>query len=275
MEHDSRLAQGFEKEIVEQDSLDLEGFSELMADITQAEGYVLESEGDRTTPNLPQKELEIESPLTPPSKQHEQIDKHVSFEVDLQKYVQPHLTDDLKKSSLQDLLDEEHLGEMASLALERVEKTIKEEMIQPADITARVKVPQLSKVAVRPPWKFNLLDERRHFDPLSALLKKHLDQRHEVRLAHKQERELTWAPFPVVSEDFGLEDFPQTTEELQDVFRQPDPGLRSEELLWKPAGLRLLDAVDKDDEELAASEELLYEHQDGLLLGGQHIVKES
>ena len=176
--------------------------------------------------------------------------KHACFEVDPDKHANPLLTSEDDKILLESLLDDDHLEDVASPALDQIATTIQDEEIQSDGIIARVRVPELIDVVFQPPWNCRSPQCKPNQDmggSLTVLLNKNTKQR-EVRIPPKLERDMIWAPFSMDINQAGHEDFPTSDVYLETLLKDPGASLQSDEMLWKPDGLRILDQEEEEPE---------------------------
>ena len=148
----------------------------------------------------------------------------------------------LKINKFQDLLEDKHLGNMARLALERIDKEIKEEQLSDRHIVPMLAVPDLQPVELNIPWE---KDESRQpsketSDPhylLADLLSQYQDNTSHVGSG---DSDLRWVPCSLPKTNVETrETIADEDHYLVKALKPPSRILQSSELLWKPGKLRV------------------------------------
>ncbi|KAL9625164.1 MAG: hypothetical protein Q9160_000565 [Pyrenula sp. 1 TL-2023] len=101
-------------------------------------------------------------------------------------------SDDLRVDKLEDLLDDENLGQVARLALEKINTEIAHEPIDRVDVLGRVNVPTLDPIKTEPPWKLDIASQ---YPPMLADLR-NKSKHDQQRIQDEVEPSLCWVPFP-------------------------------------------------------------------------------
>lgn len=140
-----------------------------------------------------------------------------------------------------DLLDDDFLGEMAHLASQKIEEQLEQENLRTVEIMA-VEVPALESTM-----------PDKHRKALDISLMKDSLLRRTFAMDPKSERNLPWTPFPSELASVKFDGAPDPCEDAYltntlSEFRSKIV-IKSQDLLWKPDGLRILHGEDNTDDE--------------------------
>ena len=120
-------------------------------------------------------------------------------------------------------------------------KTVMSEAIGVNDAALRVEVPQLSKATFSHP-----ATNTSKRDMLESALSQQQVQR--VSIDPVEEMSMTWIPVPRDLMRLDMKESVDHTDVLRHLIAAPENVIRSEQLLWKEPGLRILDDDDGDSE---------------------------
>ena len=161
------------------------------------------------------------------------------------------LEDDLSVSQLDDAFDEfdEELFRLADSAKTNLDTELDEAKADLPETCLKIPVPQLEKVAIRAPWETRDTETlRRQLDELFLIATSPSDVQEEMQM--------NWQAIPSrlmkVSIDDSIEDDGQSRKWVG----IPQVVTKSEQMLFKRPGLRLLDAGDDSDDEIEEDLEL-------------------
>ena len=205
------------------------------------------------------RELRVEVPLTPrsvPDRTGESADNECSIQGWEQMF--SNLPEKALPGvhSFSDLLDEDFLGEIARLASERIEEQLDSERLEAIDI-ARIDRPEL--LSPMPCKTLKPID-------LWAMRDTYLKQ--SFAMDAKVERELLWTPFPPALAAVKIQEALDLCQiYLNNILEESGAvnGTKSEDLLWKPDGLGILNDESEYEVLQLAQPEESHEHRRDLL----------
>lgn len=157
-------------------------------------------------------------------------------------------SDDLRIDKLEELLDDENLGQVARLALEKINSEIAHEPVDHIDVLGRVAVPELAPIKTEPPWKSEIASTYP-----STLAELKAEAKHQQHRAHEElDLSLRWVPLP---SNFAKVDLYETIsgckESVHPLLEPPKDILKSKDFLQKDATILFLKCdVRMDDENL-------------------------
>lgn len=123
------------------------------------------------------------------------------------------------------------------------------EIIDPA-ACLKLAVPELDSVPFTPLWEDSRNETlTRSLDSGCLTLPDPLDV--------KRESDFNWAPFPSGFMELHMTEEVEDCGRFQDITMTPQGILRSDQMLWKQPGLRVLDTEDESDNELDEDDELI------------------
>ncbi|KAF2103108.1 hypothetical protein NA57DRAFT_29188, partial [Rhizodiscina lignyota] len=216
-------------------------------------------------------DLRVEGPLTPPlpTELPQKRSKTVSFPEMLHEVIPELPSAFLRKEDLPEStsdFDTFMHNQIAPLA-EQANQEVEQEQLIEADSTNRVSVPSIAPIKPTPPWMAYLSIAERRSGGASALAAQRqlLKDIKSQEMAYvpswhgvtKNERQLTWSPFPIELSKVELDERINVGPVLKQILEEFEASevLDSSAIVWKLEGLRILDdAWDDDDEDLEPAE---------------------
>lgn len=204
-------------------------------------------ETDRSTSRPPKEDFKLEPLLPPvaefssPETHREDTLAHYFKETALSSNVE-----DLKVNKLENLLDNEELGQKARLALEKLNTSVRHEQIDRVEAIGRVSIPSLdNSFGTKPPWERGAT--LACSDHITELIS---DAKSKRQSDHDFESKLNWIPFSGRWPNIQVHETITGSEELVCQFlRPPKDVVKSKDLLWKPEKLKVLQDGDENDED--------------------------
>jgi hypothetical protein len=186
---------------------------------------------------------EIE-PLSPPTTRQKKNSKRSTLASPLENLLSEEIkceafsSDDIDQPFKNDLL-----AQLAHDAAQAVEKDLAEENLEPADTTMRVDVPELDDIELVASRKTITSTEF-----LQTMVEDHLKNRCRS-FDREVERQMRWSPIPSAFLKPVKDEPVEAPPQLNEWMYQPPFYLRSEDLLWRPDVLRVLNISKEDDED--------------------------
>lgn len=154
-----------------------------------------------------------------------------------------------------DTFFEDVIEQMAMAA----DKNLLNEYLEAIDATTRVEVPTVSSVRLSHPWLLytSKLDALQRSDEVELISQRKLllhesryirSECQSLRSISKIEHQLRWMPIPQELTNVSKEEWTIDGSGLRILNLGFENRIRSEELVWKREGLRVLDDLDSDDE---------------------------
>ncbi|EXJ55221.1 hypothetical protein A1O7_08147 [Cladophialophora yegresii CBS 114405] len=159
------------------------------------------------------------------------------------------------EDDLDDVLDRdlpEEFFRLAESARHEVDAMLEKDDTCAAERPSKHPVPQLDDVLISAPWNHRQ-DE---------FLVRKLDETRLIptnKADGQQEEQLNWQPIPLHLMKLGLDDEIEDNGQLHKWLEPPKTVTKSEQLIYKKPGLRLLDMGDESDDELQEDSDLLTE----------------
>ena len=199
-------------------------------------------------------DLKAEIPMVfspPQSEQKPNPGKRVAFKDMFEEFIDFPSQDDSKDG---DILKDEDPGQ--KLLIQRLEQ-------YGADVTAEIMAakPEVNEKALKaqiPSLDSTALVDPRAKSKAAKMINQKVKEMEIIAIQTKQaeETKLNWVPIPQKLTQIDLNEHVEEPGSTASFVEKPDKILRSEQLLYKEPGLRLLDADDEDDEVLEEDAEL-------------------
>ncbi|KAL9109204.1 MAG: hypothetical protein Q9227_006129 [Pyrenula ochraceoflavens] len=171
-------------------------------------------------------------------------------------------TDDLEIENMQDLLNDEHLGHMARLALERIDRNIRAERINNIHLTTKLNVPPLKSPQLAAPWSVESEERQLPANLCPMLTLENLVSHWQDSSAYgnSADTDLRWVPYRSVPLTSVTREIIVDSEHYLENALNPNRSvLKSKDLLRKPEKPRILiqdhrceESKIEEDVELAA-----------------------